>query len=260
MVAENLVPGVMRCAKCEFQLVRTNLYVNSGTTGPGDSKTEPCPNGCGPLWPVTWKQWAEEAQKTAERFFEEAKAERAKLDEMAMLVRRLVHSLKRIKPDSELPAQAMDYLRRHGLQGSPLRESPTQETPADLVGALQDKVHADSGPFRAGRAVKETPAVPACEKTGAPAPAPERTGYERMFHSAVAALAEISDALGIPEDVASTANGNAEILHAIAELKARASHARDALREQRRERLRDAPGGDDPDDDGPCPDRRCTGF
>ena len=45
--------------------------------------------------------------------------------------------------------------------------------------------------------------------------APERTGYERMFHSAVAALAEISDALGIPEDVASTANGNAEILHAI---------------------------------------------
>jgi uncharacterized membrane protein len=46
-------------------------------------------------------------------------------------------------------------------------------------------------------------------------PAPERTGYERMFHSAVAALAEISDALGIPEDVASTANGNAEILHAI---------------------------------------------
>jgi hypothetical protein len=46
-------------------------------------------------------------------------------------------------------------------------------------------------------------------------PAPEQTGYERMFHSAVAALAEISDALGIPEDVASTANGNAEILHAI---------------------------------------------
>jgi hypothetical protein len=43
----------------------------------------------------------------------------------------------------------------------------------------------------------------------------KHTIYERMFHSAVAALAEISDALGIPEDVASTANGNAEILHAI---------------------------------------------
>lgn len=36
---------------------------------------------------------------------------------------------------------------------------PTQETPADLVGALQDKVHADSGPFRAGRSVKETPSA-----------------------------------------------------------------------------------------------------
>lgn len=83
---KDLVPGVMRCAKCEFQLVRTNLYVNSGTFGPGDSKTEPCPNGCGPLWPVTWRQWAEEAQKTAERFFDEAKAERANLAAMATLI------------------------------------------------------------------------------------------------------------------------------------------------------------------------------
>lgn len=85
-MTDNLVPGVMRCAKCEFQLVRTNLYVNSGTFGPGDSKTEPCPNGCGPLWPVTWRQWAEEAQKTAERFFDEAKAERANLAAMATLI------------------------------------------------------------------------------------------------------------------------------------------------------------------------------
>jgi hypothetical protein len=133
-------------------------------------------------------------------------------------------------------------------QGSPCSAPETRESPADLVGALQDKVHTDSGPFRTGRAVKETAAesADACmakarqhferardqlaelraekETNGATrgerrgrndTPAPERTGYERMFHSAVAALAEISDALGIPEDVASTANGNAEILHAI---------------------------------------------
>lgn len=67
----HLVPGQMRCAKCGFGLTRTNLYVNSGTTGPGDSKTEPCPNGCGPLWPVTWEQWAKEGWETAERFFKE---------------------------------------------------------------------------------------------------------------------------------------------------------------------------------------------
>jgi len=63
----DLVPGVMRCAKCAFQLHRVTLYVRSGTTGAGDSDTEPCPNGCGPLWPVTWRQWAEEAQEYAQR-------------------------------------------------------------------------------------------------------------------------------------------------------------------------------------------------
>ena len=54
------IPGVMHCAKCKFRLVRTNLYVRNGTTGPGDNATEPCPNGCGPLWPVTWEQEARE--------------------------------------------------------------------------------------------------------------------------------------------------------------------------------------------------------
>lgn len=58
--AANFVPGVMHCAKCSFRLVRQNLYMQSGTIGPGDNKTEPCPNGCGPLWPVTWEQEARE--------------------------------------------------------------------------------------------------------------------------------------------------------------------------------------------------------
>lgn len=70
------VPGVMRCAKCSFQLHRTNLYMVNGTTGPGTSETEPCPNGCGPLWPVTWEQYAREACETAERFFDEAQTYR----------------------------------------------------------------------------------------------------------------------------------------------------------------------------------------
>lgn len=57
----NLVPGVMHCAKCKFRLHRVTLYMGDGTTGAGDSKTEPCPNGCGPLWPITWEQEAREA-------------------------------------------------------------------------------------------------------------------------------------------------------------------------------------------------------
>ncbi|MDM4768651.1 hypothetical protein [Solimonas sp. SE-A11] len=64
--SDRFVPGEMHCAKCRFSLTRTNLYLGSGTVGPGDSKTEPCPNGCGPLWPVTWEQSAREAWKRCE--------------------------------------------------------------------------------------------------------------------------------------------------------------------------------------------------
>ncbi|MFM1308634.1 hypothetical protein WFL33_21095 [Yersinia enterocolitica] len=74
-----LVPGVLRCAKCSFQLAKTNLYMASGTTGPGDNKTEPCPNGCGPLWPVTWEQWSREMGVQLDRYFDEAKELREKL-------------------------------------------------------------------------------------------------------------------------------------------------------------------------------------
>lgn len=45
----------------------------------------------------------------------------ATLDDLSMLIRQLAHSLKKARPDSELPDRAVDYLARHGLQGSPLR-------------------------------------------------------------------------------------------------------------------------------------------
>lgn len=72
--AANLVPGVMHCAKCEFRLHRVALYMGDGTTGAGDSKTEPCPNGCGPLWPVTWEQEAREAMALANSMHEQLQA------------------------------------------------------------------------------------------------------------------------------------------------------------------------------------------
>lgn len=71
--AGNLVPGQMHCARCKFQLTRVNLYVGNGSVGAGDSKTEPCPNGCGPLWPVTWEQAARDAWAAGEALFERAK-------------------------------------------------------------------------------------------------------------------------------------------------------------------------------------------
>lgn len=62
----DLVPGVMHCAKCKFQLNRVTVCVSDGNTYAGDSKTEPCPNGCGPLWPVTWEQEARSGWKALE--------------------------------------------------------------------------------------------------------------------------------------------------------------------------------------------------
>lgn len=48
----------------------------------------------------------------------------ASLDDMAMLIRMLVHQLRKANPDSKLPDRAVDYLRRKGLQGSVLRLEP----------------------------------------------------------------------------------------------------------------------------------------
>lgn len=60
------VPGVMHCAKCKFRLVRTNFHTVDGAITAGDNQTEPCPNGCGPLWPVTWEQEARECWERLE--------------------------------------------------------------------------------------------------------------------------------------------------------------------------------------------------
>jgi signal transduction histidine kinase len=59
----------------------------------------------------------EQAQKDYAKLEQEA-------DDLAALVRRLVHSLRKAAPDNELSEKALDYLMRHGRQGTPLREVP----------------------------------------------------------------------------------------------------------------------------------------
>lgn len=44
-------------------------------------------------------------------------------DDLAALVRKLVRSLRKTAPDNELADKALDYLKRKGLQGSPLRHN-----------------------------------------------------------------------------------------------------------------------------------------
>lgn len=63
----DIVPGVMHCAKCKFQLNRVTLSPQGAFAG--DNNTEPCPNGCGPLWPVTWEQEARAGWASLEQAF-----------------------------------------------------------------------------------------------------------------------------------------------------------------------------------------------
>lgn len=54
----------------------------------------------------------------------------AEVDDLAALIRQLVHSLKKSSPDNALAARAVDYLQRKGLQGSPLRAAPVSQPAA----------------------------------------------------------------------------------------------------------------------------------
>ena len=48
--------------------------------------------------------------------------------DLAMLVARLARKLRKAAPADELPVQALDYLNRNGLKGSPLREAGADGT------------------------------------------------------------------------------------------------------------------------------------
>jgi hypothetical protein len=51
----------------------------------------------------------------------------ARMDDLAMLVKKLVRHVRKATPDNNMAGMAMDYLRRHGLEGSPLRAADSQD-------------------------------------------------------------------------------------------------------------------------------------
>lgn len=73
------VPGQWRCAKCKFVCQKMTLNANTGAVGvQADTKTEPCPNGCGPLWPMTERESGNElADRCIEALDRATKAEAA---------------------------------------------------------------------------------------------------------------------------------------------------------------------------------------
>lgn len=77
-----IAPGIMRCANCSFVLTKNSINMSAGTITAGDSKSEPCPNGCGPLWPVTWREKALQARDDSEQWFEDLQAAKARITEL----------------------------------------------------------------------------------------------------------------------------------------------------------------------------------
>ena len=55
-----------------------------------------------------------------------------KVDDLAMIARRLVRELRKCDPTNKTAADALDYLERSGLTGNPLRER--HESNAELTG------------------------------------------------------------------------------------------------------------------------------
>ena len=55
--------------------------------------------------------------------FELLGAKEKTVDDLSLLVKRLARALRKDNPDSELAWGALDYLKRNGLEGSPLKES-----------------------------------------------------------------------------------------------------------------------------------------
>lgn len=120
--SSDLVPGAMACARCKFRLQRMVMNAATGAVGAQDSsEPERCPNGCGPMWPVTWEQEAHELGSRLEHFFDRAVAAEAALTELVALKdikdaclrrrQRRPLSVTRDYPDDLLEAEA-DYNRR----------------------------------------------------------------------------------------------------------------------------------------------------
>lgn len=70
-------PGVLRCAKCDFRLIKTTLCIRDGNAY-ANNDPDTCPNCNVPMWRVTWEDEAKDAYKTTESQMDRAiEAERS---------------------------------------------------------------------------------------------------------------------------------------------------------------------------------------
>lgn len=56
--SSGIAPGILRCTECSFVQTKNIISVTADIITAVESESEPCPNGCGQLQPVTWKALA----------------------------------------------------------------------------------------------------------------------------------------------------------------------------------------------------------
>ncbi len=80
------VPGQLRCKKCGCSVVSRILSMKSGTVGI-DSKPKDCPNGCGPMWKISWPDHFKDYAKGMDKILDKERAKSKKLDEEVQIAR-----------------------------------------------------------------------------------------------------------------------------------------------------------------------------
>lgn len=78
---------------------------------------------------------------TVSEMLDAIESARSVTGELAMLTKRLAHALRKAAPDNELPAQALDYMSRTRIDGSPYRKvgaGGTATVTRKMVGAAHD--------------------------------------------------------------------------------------------------------------------------
>lgn len=122
-------PGAMEAA-ARWVEARCEAYANEhGSTDPETGTTE---------YPGDGAEYVGELMEIAEGLRALAPSPPPRVDDLSTLVSRLARSLRQAAPDNDLSAKAVDYLRRHGLTGSPLRGVATVTAAVD-VGAAAPK-------------------------------------------------------------------------------------------------------------------------
>ncbi|MDK1885855.1 hypothetical protein MKR03_06745 [Klebsiella sp. K5-210] len=56
--SSGVAPGILRCTECSFVQTKNIISLTVDTITTVESESEPCPNGCGQLQPITWKALA----------------------------------------------------------------------------------------------------------------------------------------------------------------------------------------------------------